>query len=87
VFGVYEKTGRDLRFGQKLPVHFRAAGLGEPDGTDVAGLLAPAAEVSWLYEGVYRSILPAAWRLGLTTRPTAARSWPRSPPRVVSAPR
>jgi hypothetical protein len=33
----------------------------------VAGVLAPAAEVSWLYEGVYRSILPAALRLGLTT--------------------
>ena len=67
VFGVYEHTGRDLRFGHKLPVHFRAAGLGEPDGTDVAGVVAPAAEVSWLYEGVYRSILPAALRLGLTT--------------------
>jgi len=67
VYGVYEKTGRDLRFGHKLPVHFRSAGLGEPDGTDVAGVLAPAADVSWLYEGVYRSILPAALRLGLTT--------------------
>jgi ubiquinone/menaquinone biosynthesis C-methylase UbiE len=39
--GVYEKTGRDLRFGRKLPLHFVAAGLGEPDGTDVAGVLAP----------------------------------------------
>jgi ubiquinone/menaquinone biosynthesis C-methylase UbiE len=67
VFGVYENTGRDLRFGHKLPVHFGSAGLGEPDGTDVAGVLAPAAEVSWLYEGVYRSTLPAALRLGLTT--------------------
>jgi hypothetical protein len=67
VFGVYERTGRDLRFGHKLPVHFCSAGLGEPDGTDVAGVLAPAAEVSWLYAGVFRSLLPAALRLGLST--------------------
>lgn len=65
--GVYEKTGRDLRFGRKLPLHFVAAGLGEPDGADVVGVPAPTAEISWLYEGVYRSVLPAALRLGVTT--------------------
>jgi hypothetical protein len=30
-------------------------------------VLAPAADLAWLYEGVYRSILPAALRLGPTT--------------------
>jgi SAM-dependent methyltransferase len=67
VFGVYERTGRDLMFGRKLPLHFTAAGLGEPDGTDVIGILGPTAELGWMYEGIYRSVLPAALRLGLTT--------------------
>ena len=66
---MYERTGRDLRFGRKLPLHFVAGGLGEPDGTDVAGELGLTAELGWLYAGVYRSVLPAALRLGLTTEP------------------
>ena len=67
ITGTYERTGRDLRLGFKLPLHFVAAGLGEPDGTDVAGLLLPAAELGLMYQGVYRSLLPAARRLGVTT--------------------
>ncbi|HEX6674584.1 MAG TPA: class I SAM-dependent methyltransferase [Actinomycetes bacterium] len=67
IAGTYEKTGRDLRLGSKLPLHFAAAGLGEPDGTDVAGLLLPAAELGLMYQGVYRSLLPIALRLGVTT--------------------
>jgi SAM-dependent methyltransferase len=67
ITGTYERTGRDLRLGFKLPLHFVAAGLGEPDGTDVAGLLLPAAELGLMYQGVYRSLLPAALRLGVTT--------------------
>ena len=39
-YGVFEKAGRDPVIGRKLPSHFAAAGVGEPDGTDVAGLLA-----------------------------------------------
>jgi ubiquinone/menaquinone biosynthesis C-methylase UbiE len=67
ISGTYQKTGRDLRLGSKLPLHFAAAGLGEPDGTDVAGLLLPAAELGLMYQGVYRSLLPIALRLGVTT--------------------
>ena len=37
MYGVFDKAGRDPRIGAKLPLHFAAAGLGEPDGTDVAG--------------------------------------------------
>jgi ubiquinone/menaquinone biosynthesis C-methylase UbiE len=66
-YGVYEKAGRDARIGQKLPLHFAAAGVGEPDGTDVAGLLRPLAEVGGMFQAVYQSIQPAAIRLGLTT--------------------
>jgi ubiquinone/menaquinone biosynthesis C-methylase UbiE len=66
-FGVCEKAGRDTRIGKKLPLHFAAAGVGEPDGTDVAGLLLPLAEVGGMFEAVYQSMRPAALRLGLTT--------------------
>jgi ubiquinone/menaquinone biosynthesis C-methylase UbiE len=67
LYGVFEKTGRDARFGQKLPLHFAAAGLGEPDGTDVAGLLLPLAEIGVMFQAVYQSIRPVGLRLGLTT--------------------
>jgi hypothetical protein len=42
---VFEKVGADPRVGQRLPLHFAAAGLGQPDGTDVAGLLVPLPEI------------------------------------------
>jgi ubiquinone/menaquinone biosynthesis C-methylase UbiE len=65
--GVCEKAGRDPRIGQQLPLHFAAAGVGEPDGTDVAGLLRPLSEVGGMFQAVYQSMRPAGLRLGLTT--------------------
>jgi hypothetical protein len=44
-YEVCEKAGRDVRIGQKPPLHFAAVEVGEPDGTDVAGLLQPLAEI------------------------------------------
>jgi hypothetical protein len=70
-YGVPEKAGRDLRIGQKLPLHFAAAGIGEPEGTDVAGLLLPLAEIGGMFQAVYQSMLPAALRLGMTTEAAA----------------
>jgi len=67
LYGVFEKTGRDPRFGQKLPLHVAAAGLGGPDGTDVAGLLLPLVEIGVMFQAVYQSIRPVGLRLGLTT--------------------
>jgi SAM-dependent methyltransferase len=67
VFGVFEAGGRDLQTGQNLPGYFAAAGLGDPDGTDVGGCLTPMADVVSMLEGVYHSVLPHALRLGLTT--------------------
>lgn len=67
VYGVFDRAGRDPGIGMKLPLHFTAAGLGEPDGTDVAGYLRPLAEFGGLYQGVYQSLQPAGLRLGLTT--------------------
>jgi SAM-dependent methyltransferase len=67
VYGVFDRAGRDPRIGLKLPLHFTTAGLGEPDGTDVAGYLRPLAEVGGLFQGVYQSMRPAGLRMGLTT--------------------
>jgi ubiquinone/menaquinone biosynthesis C-methylase UbiE len=67
-YGVCEKAGRDARIGQKLPVHFTAADVGEPDGTDVAGLLRPLADIGGMFQAVYQSMRPAALHFGLTTK-------------------
>jgi SAM-dependent methyltransferase len=67
MYGVFDKAGRDPRIGPKMPLHFAAAGLGEPDGTDVAGQLRPLAEIGGLFQGVYQSMHPAGLRFGLTT--------------------
>ena len=66
-YGVLEKAGKDPWIGRKLPLHFAAAGVGEPDGTDVAGLLRPLAEVGGMFQAVYQSLRPMGLRLGLTT--------------------
>jgi ubiquinone/menaquinone biosynthesis C-methylase UbiE len=67
VFGVFEAAGRDVQAGHHLPEYFAAAGLGSPDGTDLGGCLTPMAEAVSMMEGVYRSVLPHALKLGLTT--------------------
>jgi ubiquinone/menaquinone biosynthesis C-methylase UbiE len=67
MFGVFDGAGRDPRIGLKLPLYFAAAGLGEPDGTDVAGQLRPLAEIGGVFQAVYESMQPAGLRLGLTT--------------------
>lgn len=66
-YGVLEKAGKDPFIGRKLPQLFATAGVGEPNGTDVAGLLRPMAEVGGMFQAVYQSLQPMALRLGLTT--------------------
>jgi SAM-dependent methyltransferase len=70
-FGVFEARDRDLRLGLRLPALQAAAGLGTPDGIDAAVALAPFPEHAPMLEAVYRSLLPAALSLGLTTRERA----------------
>src|SRR5262249_24641254 len=65
--GVFQATGRDSCAGQNLPYYFQAAGLGVPDGTDVSGTISPMTAVAPMLASVYRSLLPQALRLGLTT--------------------
>jgi SAM-dependent methyltransferase len=71
--GVFARTGGDPRCGLHLPASFHAAGIGEPDGTDVAGVLAPIADTGGFCQASYSSALPAALRLGITTQEDADR--------------
>jgi ubiquinone/menaquinone biosynthesis C-methylase UbiE len=70
-FGVYEKSGRETRLGRKLPAYFAEAGIGEPDGTDVEGSLLSLHESGPMLTAVYRSILPLALKLSITTEATS----------------
>lgn len=74
VRGTFEAYGRDLRLGLNLPALHAAAGVGAPDGIDAAVVLAPLPQLGPMLEAVYRSLLPAALSLGLTT-PEQAENW------------
>jgi SAM-dependent methyltransferase len=65
-------AGCDIHIGHRLPVLFADAGVGAPDGTDVAGRIEPLATTSAMLAAVYRSLLPVAQSLGLTTEQRAA---------------
>lgn len=65
--GVFGRVGRDTRIGAKMPIHFVDASIGHPDGTDVAGITQPLAQASGMFVSVYRSILPHALQMGITT--------------------
>ena len=58
---------------QQLPLLFARAGVGAPDGTDVAGRIEPLATASTMLATLYRSVLPVARSLGLTTDDRSAR--------------
>jgi ubiquinone/menaquinone biosynthesis C-methylase UbiE len=67
-FGVYEKEGKETRMGLKLPALFIEAGIGHPDGTDVAGFLHSPAVGAKMIAAVYRSVLPLGLKHGITTQ-------------------
>lgn len=60
-------VGCDVRLGAVLPELFRQAGVGAPDGTDVAGRLEPFAGGSRMLEAVVRNLLPVAVARGITS--------------------
>jgi SAM-dependent methyltransferase len=70
--GAFTAAGADVSAGARLPVLFAQAGVGEPDGTDVAGRLEPLATGRVVLESVLRSVLPAALTHGVTTENEAA---------------
>jgi ubiquinone/menaquinone biosynthesis C-methylase UbiE len=64
-------AGCDIRAGARLPLLFTQAGIGDPDGTDVTGHLEPLATGRLMLEATYRSVLPTALALGITTETDA----------------
>lgn len=68
LFGVLERAGKDARIGYKLPAYFVRAGIGAPDGTDVTGVLQSLRESGPIFFATYRSLLPKALELGITTQ-------------------
>ena len=82
-FGV---AGCDVRAGSRLPYLMAEAGIGAPDGTDVAGRLVPAAAGLPILEDVYRSLLPVAYAKGLTTPPEAEKTLDRLRCEIASNP-
>jgi SAM-dependent methyltransferase len=63
----FEALGCDVRAGMRLPRLFADAGVGDPDGADVAGRLEPLAAGAAMLEHTLRSVLPAAYAHGITT--------------------
>ena len=55
IVGAFDRAGRDLHLGVRLPALHAQAGIGAPDGTDVAGQLESLATAAPKWEAVYRS--------------------------------
>ena len=72
IAGAFTAVGCDVSAGARLPVLFAQAGLGAPDGTDVAGRLEPLASGAVLFQDTFRSLLPTALAHGITTEARAA---------------
>jgi SAM-dependent methyltransferase len=73
VFGTCTAARRHIDLGHRLPQLFRRAGIGAPDGTDVAGRLQPLASAGPELAAVWQSALPAAIAHRQTTPDDAAR--------------
>lgn len=67
-FGVCERTGKSPHLGMQIPALFVEGGLGKPDGTHVAGRLGALEEYIGIMAAAYRSTLPIAIQLGVTTQ-------------------
>jgi ubiquinone/menaquinone biosynthesis C-methylase UbiE len=66
-------SGCDLRIGLRLAdVHMRA-GVGAPDGIEAGMRVAPLSELAPMFAAVYRSVLPRALELGVTTEAESER--------------
>jgi len=68
----FAAAGCDDRAGAALGPLFAEAGVGAPDGTDVAGRIEPLARGRVLLEQTFRSLLPVALGHGITTETAAA---------------
>jgi len=65
--GTFTAVGRDIRIGHRLPNLFAEAGIGPPDGTEVAGRLEPVRSAAGMLAATYQSVAPIAIARGLIT--------------------
>jgi len=72
IFGAFGAAGADVSAGARLSQLFAEAGAGTPDGTDVAGRIEPLRTGHFMLQSVFRSLLPAALKHGITTEDAAA---------------
>ena len=70
----FERAGCDVHVGRRLPQLFAQAGIGVPDGTDVAGLLEPLSSARRMVTAVHAGLLDTALRHGVTT-PERTAAW------------
>jgi SAM-dependent methyltransferase len=68
VLETFTRGGSDIEIGRKLPLLHEQAGVGPVDGVDVLGRLESLSVDGEMYEAIFRSMLPAAVELGVTTR-------------------
>lgn len=71
VLPAFAAAGCDVHVGARLPELFARAGIGAPDGTDVAGRLEPLVDAQGLFSGVYSGVLATALAHGMTTQEQA----------------
>ena len=71
IIGAFRAAGADPEIGARLPLLFAEAGIGSPDGTDVAGLLMPLSRGRGMVLDTARSLLPVALAAGLVTAEAA----------------
>jgi SAM-dependent methyltransferase len=67
ILAAFGAAGCDIHAGVRLPELLLAAGVGVPDGTDVAGRVEPLTAIRPMLDAVLRSLLPAALMHGITT--------------------
>jgi ubiquinone/menaquinone biosynthesis C-methylase UbiE len=70
--GAFSAAGCDMSVGARLPQLFAQAGIGAPDGTDVAGRLEPFADAQRMLTAVLRSVLPTAIAHAITSEQRAS---------------
>src|SRR5690348_16218082 len=68
IISTFTAVGADVTAGARLPQLFTQAGIGDPDGTDVAGRIEPLATGRMILERSFASLLPAALAHGITTK-------------------
>jgi trans-aconitate methyltransferase len=72
IVAAFTAVGCDVHAGARLPQLFAQAGIGDPDGTDVAGRLEPLATGRAILEQTFASLLAPALARGVTTEAAAA---------------